>query len=41
LRKLICVETGLSVTAASLSLPDAASLAALRAWHEVLTPTEN
>jgi site-specific recombinase XerD len=31
------VETGLSVTATPLSLPDAASLAALRAWHEGLS----
>lgn len=30
------METGLSVTAASLSLPDSADLAALRAWHEGL-----
>ena len=30
------METGLSVTAASLSLPDSAALAALRAWHEGL-----
>ena len=31
------METGLSVTAASLSLPDSAALAALRAWHEGLS----
>ena len=31
------MEIGLSVTAASLSLPDAAALAALRAWHEGLS----
>jgi site-specific recombinase XerD len=31
------VETVLSVTAASLSLPDSAALAALRAWHEGLS----
>ena len=31
------METSLSVTATSLSLPDAAALAALRAWHEGLS----
>jgi len=31
------VETGLSVTAKLLSLPEAAELAALRAWHEGLS----
>ena len=31
------METGLSVPATLLSLPDAASLAALRAWHEGLS----
>jgi site-specific recombinase XerD len=31
------VETGLSVTARPLSLPDADALAALRAWHEGLS----
>lgn len=31
------MKSGLSVTATSLSLPDAAALAALRAWHEGLS----
>lgn len=34
------MDTGLSVTAPALSLPDAAALAALRAWHEGLSSRE-
>lgn len=34
------MQTGLSVTATALSLPDAAALAALRAWHEGLSSSD-
>jgi hypothetical protein len=34
------VKTGLSVTEAAFSLPDAAALAALRAWHDGLSSRE-